>query len=145
MVFRGITTHQGWSRELWAECVLVPFAAELSWKEWSAGRCSSGYSHKQLSASSVYQTESRGLLPDSSQSLRALQTPPVKSHQVINMVLYIECFIQSHSYIRHGNRRLPLATLPGLPATSHKHSLCFLVQFPSNCHAHRHTFAKRRC
>ena len=29
-------------------------------------------------------------------------------------------------------------------AAARKHSLCFLVQFPSNCHAHRRTFAKRR-
>ena len=30
-------------------------------------------------------------------------------------------------------------------AAARKHSLCFLVQFPSNCHAHRRTFAKQRC
>ena len=28
-------------------------------------------------------------------------------------------------------------------AAARKHWLCFLVQFPSNCHAHRRTFAKR--
>ena len=29
-------------------------------------------------------------------------------------------------------------------AAARKHSLCFLVQFPSNCHVHRRTFAKRK-
>ena len=29
-------------------------------------------------------------------------------------------------------------------APARKHSLQFLVQFPSNCHVHRRTFAKRR-
>ena len=29
-------------------------------------------------------------------------------------------------------------------AARKKKTLCFLVQFPSNCHAHRRTFAKRR-
>ena len=29
-------------------------------------------------------------------------------------------------------------------AAARKHSLGFLVQFPSNCQAHRRTFAKRR-
>ena len=29
-------------------------------------------------------------------------------------------------------------------AAARKHSLCFLVQFLCNCHAHRRTFAKRR-
>ena len=32
--------------------------------------------------------------------------------------LYSDPFIQSHSYIRRGNRRLSLAALPGLPAAS---------------------------
>ena len=44
-------------------------------------------------------------------------------------------FVQSHLYIRHGNRRLSLAALPGLPAASRgiksdaarRHSLCFSV------------------
>ena len=29
-------------------------------------------------------------------------------------------------------------------AATRKHSLCFLVQFPSNCHVHQRTFAKWR-
>ena len=29
-------------------------------------------------------------------------------------------------------------------AAAREHSLCFLVQFPSNCHVHQCTFAKRR-
>ena len=52
--------------------------------------------------------------------------------------------IYSHLFIRRGNRLLSLAVLPGLLDASRgrqtiaarKQSLCFLVQFPSNCHVH---------
>ena len=69
----------------------------------------------------------------------------------VNMDIEYMKIIQSHSYITRGNRRLSLAALPGLPAASRGVKLpllantrCFLVQFQSNCHAHRRTFVKRR-
>ena len=61
--------------------------------------------------------------------------------------LSIESFIyyaRQQTAVAHG-LSWPVRRFTGRQtAAARKHSLCFLVQFPSNCHAHRRTFAKRR-
>ena len=72
--------------------------------------------------------------------------PSISAKLKIN-IIHMYSILQSHLYITRGNRWLFLTSLPSLPTASLlllANTLCFLVQFPSNCHMHRRTFAKRR-
>ena len=74
-------------------------------------------------------------------------------NQFLHIKLVLINYNYTESFIYQAQQQTALARGLAWPAchftgrqtaAGHKHSLCFLVQFQSKCHAHRHTFAKWR-